>query len=248
MMISHRYKHVFVELNQTGSTAISRELRKCYDGFPILHKHARYRDFLRVASDHERAYFAFSCVRNPLDRVVSRYYKYKNDNAGRFGSASKWTKPGWRVYYHLFVGRKYAFVKGSDTDFNAYFKKYYRLPYDDWSSLSHRELDYVIRFEHLQKGFAEVLDLLGTKQARPLPQLNATADRSQDSLSCYSRDSIGRAKWVFGPFMKEWGYEFPAEWGDDDVHWLSQTVYQLLRWPRKLYWQHLKQGLVPRVR
>ena len=245
MIISHRHRYLFVQLNQTGSTAIARELRKYYDGSPILHKHARYRDFLRVASDPEKAYFAFSCIRNPLDRVVSRYHKYKSDHIGR---SSKWSELGLRLYRHLVVRRTYALVKRSDVDFALYFRSCYRLPYDDWSSLSHRELEYVIRFEHLQEGFAEVLELLGLEQVRPLPRWNATADKSQDYLSCYSAEIIGRAKWVFAPFMREWGYELPAEWGDDGVHWSSQAVYRLLSWPRKLYWRHLVQGLVPRVR
>jgi len=56
-----------VELPHTGSKAISAELREFYDGSQILRKHARYSEFLRTASLAEREYFAFSCIRNPLD-------------------------------------------------------------------------------------------------------------------------------------------------------------------------------------
>jgi hypothetical protein len=71
MIISHKHKFLFVELPLTASTAISRELRANYGGEKILFKHATYQDFLRVANTHEREYFVFSGLRNPLDKAVS---------------------------------------------------------------------------------------------------------------------------------------------------------------------------------
>ena len=54
MIISHKYKYLFIETPHTGSTAISNELQENYDGQRILHKHAYYFEFARQASEEER--------------------------------------------------------------------------------------------------------------------------------------------------------------------------------------------------
>ena len=67
MIISHKYKYLFVELPLTASTAVSKELRENYDGESILYKHATYHEFLKIASPEEKKYFVFSGMCNPLD-------------------------------------------------------------------------------------------------------------------------------------------------------------------------------------
>ncbi len=39
--------------------------------------------------------------------------------------------------------------------------------------------------------------------------MNATDKKERDYMSYYSPDTVAHAKRVFGPFMKEWGYELP---------------------------------------
>jgi len=53
MVITRRHKYVFIETPITGSWAIRNELIEFYGGEPILHKHASYRQFAKVAGDHE---------------------------------------------------------------------------------------------------------------------------------------------------------------------------------------------------
>ena len=77
MIISHKHKYLFVETQETACTAIAKELCENYDGKEILWKHARYRDFLRKASPKEKKYFVFTGLRNPLDFILSRYFKGK---------------------------------------------------------------------------------------------------------------------------------------------------------------------------
>ena len=48
MIISHKYKYVFVGLPLAASTAISKELCEQYDGKAILAKHSIYQDFLKI--------------------------------------------------------------------------------------------------------------------------------------------------------------------------------------------------------
>lgn len=235
MIISNEHKYLFIELPRTGSTAISKELRINYDGTRILSKHATYYDFLRIASPEEKTYFIFSCIRNPLDDAASLYFKYKTDHRQQFSQAT--AHNGLAKY---FTQRRFRFVQNTDADFPTYFMKFYRIPYNNWSSLSHKRFDYVIRFENLQDDFAKVLKLLGIEQKRPLPVVNKTGGREEDFLSYYTPETIARAKWVFGSFMEQWGYEFPPEWGDRSLHWLSRAEFDFFNIFRYFYWKYLR--------
>ena len=46
-------------------------------------------------------------------------------------------------------GTGYLMFKGAG--FPAYFRRFYRLPYDNWSSLSHHRMDHVLRFERRRR-------------------------------------------------------------------------------------------------
>ena len=259
MIISHRYRYVFVELPRTGSTAISDELRAHYDGARILAKHSTYRDFLRIASDDEKRYFTFSCIRDPLDDAVSRYQKLVTDHNRRFshpvkaryavgikraeqiahGEPSDRPKPRRRSIIDLMENRRYRFVQRTKADFPTYFRRYYHLPYDNWSRLDHDHLDFMIRFEALQQDFATVLAMLGIEQVRPLPVVNRTIGKA-DCASYYTPETIGRAKRVFGPFMERWGYPLPAEWGSPSHPRVHRSLYEALGVPRTVYWRYLR--------
>src|SRR3989344_2092106 len=60
MIISHKYKYVFIELSRTASEAISCELCEFYAGERILWKHASYRDFEKIAGSKEKKYYGSS--------------------------------------------------------------------------------------------------------------------------------------------------------------------------------------------
>ena len=222
MIISHRYKYVFVELPHTGSTAISAELRELYDGSKILRKHARYSEFLRTASSTEREYFAFSCIRHPLDVAVSVYFRYKTDHLGRYseprGSVT-------RSDVELF-----RFIQRTGADFSTYLRHAYGrpIPYDNFSREAHRDLDFVLRFESLADDFSKVLTLIGIEPRRPLPVANSTSERSSDFASYYAPEVVALAKWVFGPFMERWGYEFPPGWGSPRAPFTARVAFHVV--------------------
>jgi hypothetical protein len=238
MIISHRYKYVFIQLPFTGSTAISKELCENYNGSRILSKHSTYFDFLKIANPEERRYFIFSCIRNPLDSVVSSYFKYKTDHKQRFTDPIKLKKKRGIVGY--LDNRIFHYLKKTDSDFSTYFLKFYKVPYNSWASLSHEKSTFIIRFENLQEDFAKAIQLIGVEQKRPLPLINRTGMKERDFLSYYNPKAIKRAKRVFGPFMKRWGYEFPRQWGDILVPWWNQAEYEFFDIFRNFYWKHLR--------
>jgi hypothetical protein len=237
MIISHKYKYLFVELPHTASTAVSQELRDNYDGHQILWKHSPYHQFLRIANTEEKSYFVFSCIRNPLDVVITEYFRIKTNHEGAYTDPKRWRRNGgWVPDYQL---RQFNFIQDNNADFATFFKRFHKVPYDNWSCLAHKQFDFVIRFENLQSDFAKVLKLLGIEQKRALPLKNKTGNK-QHFLSYYTPEIQGQAKRVFGPFMEKWDYDFPSEWGDNSVSWLGQVEFHLRSVPRKLYWRYLK--------
>jgi hypothetical protein len=220
MIISDPHRYLFVELPHTGTTAISQELRDCYDGRKILHKHAHYSEFMRQASAAQREYFVFSGIRNPLDEAVSIYARIRSDHKHAYSVPRKWVRS---QDIELF-----RWMRATDADFPAFFRRVYRYPYDNWSNEAHRQFDYVIRFERLEEDFAEVLRRLGIEPARPLPTVNSTATKERSFASYYTPDIIPRAVAIFGPFMRRWGYSFPEEWGPQQVPILAEAEFSLL--------------------
>jgi hypothetical protein len=223
-------------LPRTGSTAISKELREIYDGSRILKKHSTYTDFLKVATSDERRYFAFAAVRNPADKLVSLYFKYKYDHRD-YGNPE--TFRGSSFFIKTLMQAQFRFVHHKGATFPQFLSRYYRLPYDDWSSLDHDKFSFIIRFENLADDFAEALRRIGIVPVRGLPQVNKTKDREADFWSYFTPETRGRAKWVFGPYFKRWRYRFPDGWGQD-VPALSEWTNSLANVGRKFYWRHLR--------
>jgi hypothetical protein len=170
VVISHDYRYVFIEIPNTGSWSIRQELCLHYGGEPILHKHASYPEFQRGAGNQAQSYFVFATIRHPLDEVVSRYFKLKTDKGGVFSDQSSVQDLRTDYVDH----EKYQFLQETGASFAEYFRAFHHRPYSNMIDLSRLYLDYVIRFERLQEGYAEVLGTLGLQQVRLVPQVNRT--------------------------------------------------------------------------
>lgn len=241
MIISHMHKYVFVEYPRTGTTAISNELCQHYSGTRILRKHSTYQQFLKIASPEEKEYFVFASVRNPLDDAVSHYFKLKTDHRERYTNRKK-VRNGKRLaeYLDAFL---FQYLQKSDVDFPSYFRKFYVIPYNTWSTTSIKRYDYIMRFEKLQDDFAAVLKLLGIDPIRPLPQRNVTGERKKEYWMYYTPEIIPRARRIFGPFMRQWQYEFPREWGEQPVTFWNQVEYDFFTLFRRVYWSVLREHI-----
>ena len=70
MVISDKNKYLLAELPHTGSTAISKELCENYDGVKILSKHARYNQFLKIATPERGEIFCFLMYKESIRRSI----------------------------------------------------------------------------------------------------------------------------------------------------------------------------------
>lgn len=244
MIISHEHRYIFIELPATGTSAISAELCANYDGERILNKHSTYPTFLAQATPEEKKYFSFSCIRHPMDIAVSQFFKLKTDHF-------KFEEPHYladrnllnRIVYSRRRLDQLRFIRDNDADFASYFLRFFKRPYSNWSVISHDSLDFVIRFEQLNEDLEIALNKMGLDLARPLPIRNKTGDREQNFLDYYPENIRAQAKKVFQPFMLQWGYEFPSDWGKIENSALNNLYYRVLNIGRKFYWTRLKHDL-----
>ena len=239
MIISRKHRYVFVEVPHTGSVAIAAELRANYAGVEILRKHATYRDFLRQASADERTYFAFAAIRNPLDLTVSRYFKLKLKNR-----PAEFLDPAWVAKHGSIVQKRDLridrWIERNSASFERFLLRWYRVPFDSWISIERSGYDRVLRFENLAADFEATLRQIGVEPVRALPQANVTPGRDRDWRVYYTPAARRRAGWVFGPFMAEWRYTFPPEWGDMHMPRWATLYMRVARLFRSVYWNYLR--------
>jgi len=243
MIISHKHKYVFVELPQTASSAIAKELKASYDGEEILFKHALYRtDFKKQATEEELSYKVISGLRNPMDICVSNYFKFKTDHENRY-SQPRLMKHGLlrRYIMRWWNVRQYKNIMGKNESFEEFFMRAYSIPYASWSILEHDNFDYIIRFESLQSDFDKALEILGIEKVRDIPVANKTAEKTKVFWDYYESDKAKRrAKFIFGPYLKRWNYDFPESWNNIKVPWYSFAMYNFFNVLRKIFWIYLR--------
>lgn len=242
MVVSDKNKYVFIELFHTGSTAISSELCELYDGEKILKKHSRYHEFLEIATDAQKKYYTFSGIRNPMDVVVSEYLKIRNNHKGRYTNPKEWRRNGGTLPDKML--KLHHEITTHNLSFQDYFLKYFKLPYDNWSRLNHNKFDYIIRFENIRTDFSLALQKINIDPERELPQINKTSEK-KIFTEYFTPDIRKRAVFVFGPFMKKWGYSFPQEWDVKKPGVLSSALFNLLGAIRRIYWRGTKSKSSP---
>jgi hypothetical protein len=243
MIISHKHKYVFIELPQTASSAIAKELKTNYDGQEILFKHALYStDFLKQATDEEKRYKRISGLRNPADICVSNYFKFKTDHENRYsqprllkhGFLRKYIMRWWNV-------RQYKNIVGKNESFEDFFNRAYAIPYASWSIIEHKNMDYIIRFENLNADFDAALKTIGVEKVRDIPVANKTAEKTKTFWEYYETDKAKkRAKYIFGPYLKRWGYTFPESWDKFKVPWYAFALYRCINIARIIFWKYLR--------
>lgn len=246
MIISHKHKYVFVCLPRTGTTAIRKELCENYAGEIIHYKHAPYHIFLKNATKEEREYKVISSMRNPLDRIVSLYFKYKSNhdsiNTGQIkniGNKNLLQRLTIEIANRI-LGKRSEFVNKNNSSFSEFFLKFYKRPYSDWHSLYFHKYDYVIRFESIQDDFKGAILGLGLELKRPLPVVNKTEKTKASFETFYTPETWKRGINVFFQSMQMYGYNFPEDWPKTKPGNLNRLRFNLINAVRKVYWEKIR--------
>ena len=239
MIISHKYKFVFVGLPFSASSAISKELNLMYEGKARLSKHSLYHEFLKNATAEELKYFVFAVLRNPMEIVVTGYEKMKANAKGNFTNPQLFVENGGHITKKH--RKRFQYIHKQGASFQQYFARYFSRPYDNLASLTLDSCDYVIRYENIEKDYLEALKKAGIKNPRPLPVANKTAGKKTDISSYYTDEIKDQAIYVFGPFFKKYKYQFPKNWGENIRPSLkSRLHFKVLSFLRKLNYMCFK--------
>ena len=180
MIISHKYKFLFIGLPFSASSAISKELHLQYKGEPYLGKHSLYHEFEKVATKKEKEYFVFAVLRNPMEIAVTVYEKMRVNAKGNFTNYELYKENGGHITKKH--REKFNFICNNNASFQEYFLKFHTKPYDNLSSITLDNCDFVIRYENIAEDYVIALKKVGLKNPRRLPVANKTEPESSVNL------------------------------------------------------------------
>ena len=240
MIISHKYKFLFIGLPFSASSAISKELHLEYDGEPYLRKHSLYHEFENVATKAELEYFVFAVLRNPMEIAVTVYEKIKANAKGNFTNPELFSENGGHISKQQ--RQRFNYIKENNSSFQQYFKKFHQKPYDNLSSLTIDNCDFVIKYETIAEDYLLALKKLGVRNPKQLPVTNKTAGKNNDLLGYYTSDIKEISIAVFGPFLEKYNYSFPEEWGVVKIPFKSKLEFLVLGVLRKINQKYFKKN------
>jgi len=237
MIISHKYKFLFIGLPFSASSAISKELYLFYKGESLLRKHSLYYEFKKVATKKELDYFVFAVLRNPMEIVTTMYEKMKENTKGNFTNPKLFIENGGHITASH--RERFNFIHDKKATFQEYFNEFFQKPYDNLASLTIDRCDYVIRYENISTDYSIALKKIGIKNIRRLPTANKT--RKKKTLCRYYTDEIKeRAIFVFGPFLEKYNYSFPESWGEVRPPLNSRLQFRVLGFLRRINQKYFK--------
>ena len=231
MLISHKYKAIFVHIQRTGGNSIQKIFAEFdpdvietipIDPGKLRTKHCFLGDIKEAVSDEIFSrYTKFCVVRNPFDRMVS-WYSHFTDEANA-GDAPIRLFPGADAESQELAQRFATIgerVKAAVNHHAASFAEFLALPPDYPGGLLQRlfsnQLDYImcqgvvavdsiLRFESLAADFAGLATALGF--AGQLPHVNNSA-RKASYQGYYTPQLIAEVRRRFQPDCEYFGYEF----------------------------------------
>jgi hypothetical protein len=200
-MISHRYKCIFIHIPRTGGSSIERAL--CgRDWWEVEQntKHIIASQAKRLYEDYWDDYFKFAVIRNPWSRMVS-CLKYPGYFAGEL--------QGNHTFKEFLQGYMKTFgapvTVEHDRRFHDHVKSQRAVRNSVYLNMLDEDLDYIVRFEQLEKGFQHIKGLLGTKDLS-LPRLEVSSHRRyQDYYDAETRQIVRN---LYQQDIHCYGYEF----------------------------------------
>ena len=136
--------------------------------------------------------------------------------------------------------QRFNYIKDNNSSFQQYFKKFHQKPYDNLSSLTIANCDFVIKYETIAEDYLLALEKVGVSNPKPLPVANKTAGKTNDVLAYYTNDIKEISIAVFGPFLEKYNYSFPEEWGVVKIPFKSKLEFLILGVLRKINQKYFK--------
>ena len=173
-----------------------------------------------------------------MEIAITVYEKMKANAKGNFTNPKLFTENGGHITKQHRAS--FNFIHKNNASFQQYFLRFFTKPYDNLSSMTLDNCDFVIRYENITEDYSLALKRAGVEAPRPLPVANKTAGKKQYILGYYTDDIKEKAIAVFGPFIEKYNYSFPAEWEGIKTPLKSKIQFWTLGILRKLNHRYLK--------
>lgn len=220
MFISHKYRVVFIHIQRTGGTSISRVFREFDDKLqyqlaldPALKqpKHPLARN-VRAAMGPGLFddYVKFAVVRNPFDRMVSWYAIMAKDTVENFAPHLTRDDGGFGGEVLRAVQRQArsfdGFIALPKEDAEGLFERFHTPQFDYLSDDRGRLIiDHVLRFENLSEDFNALAREIGFEGRLPHHNRSIRQESYRDYYDPSTREEVARR---FKRDIDHFGYRF----------------------------------------
>ena len=207
MLVSDSKRFIFIHIPRTAGFSVNQSLQAWVDHQNLDFSQARWeKDYPHytsieirqiVGEERFQEYFKFAFVRNPWDRVLSRYLYLKqlNDLPNRPPNPRGYCPPGTLSFLQWLKGSGPHCVHPLDLR-----------PQKDWfiDDSGHIVVDFIGRFETLEADFAIICQNIGLSLV--LPHVNRSDHgHYREYYDQEGRDFVAR---IFSDDIKTWAYKF----------------------------------------
>lgn len=190
---------IFIHIPKAGGISTIKSLYgEEADGFG----HPTYERFLRMYGKKRfDAYFKFTFVRNPWDRLLSAYSFLKKGGLNHMDQQfCDEVLSGYDTFEKFVMG----WVDKQSVESWVHFIPQYHYVYDSNMNLV---VNFVGRFEHFNEDFEKVRSILET--GTPLKHLNKTGEKKAKSYrDAYSPEMAEKVAYVYKTDIELFGYAF----------------------------------------
>ena len=184
MLVSNKYKSIFIAIPHTGSTVIEEVLVNNYGFKPIRNKHS-----LPVYLPKKfRGYKIVGGICDPLSDMSTMYWKFKNDHLGLYSEALKNNR---KMIRHKSISNRglYFFkkVNSGTWDFNQFIKKSTSPFFVSRINVNKSMYDYIYHKDSLEKDWHKIKFIFGIDDSFELPRKNITQNKQKIILNKKSK-------------------------------------------------------------
>jgi len=205
-MISHKYKCIFVHIPRTAGTAIERWM--CGDDWWYIEKETKHllaSQAKELYKEYWDSYFKFSFVRNPWDRMVSCLGAYEDFFKISYSDYLNFDEYKKEFGYPLTVENDYRFSKRADL------QQAHHQEHCVYSNILDEELDFIGKFETLQKDTKFLKDKLKIENDFPFEKKEGASKRKKDFREYYNEKARKDIEDLFGKDIKKFKYKFEED-------------------------------------
>lgn len=217
MLVSHKYRFLFVHIAKTGGTSVRSALTRhlwtdpvryvqlmCsrvsgWSGHRLGIKFPRHAKAVAaqemLPGDYFASLFKFTFVRNPWDLQVSSYHHVRRERPHLVEHITDFDQ---FLHYKFVAERPYHYILDASVEAQWY-----------WTVNVQGEplLDSIGRYERLQEDFWRICERIGLSQKMTLPHKRKTSS-GEDYRSYYSDQGAELVAQRYAPDIQHFGYTF----------------------------------------